>query len=212
MLVDEGYAVAALARSTEFVDTLAGDETGISGYTCDVTDAAAVGSAFEAVRASLGAPTVLIYNAARFDMGPFESLTAARLESCWRVACLGAFHCAQAILPDLQAAGGGTILFTGATASLRGGARFGAFASAKAALRNLAQSMARELGAEGVHVGHVIVDGIIWSETTRKMFDPGDASRCMQPDDIAEAYRMLLRQPRSAWTFELDLRPSTEKW
>ena len=168
--------------------------------------------ALATVRAELGPVEVLLYNAGGGQWGDVDDTSAETLTAAWQVNTLGLLLCAQAVLPDLRARSGGAIIVTGATASLRGGANFTAFASAKAAQRSLAQSMARRLGAENIHVALVIVDGVIDTPRTReRMPDRADAD-FMRADDIAEAVYFLAHQPRSAWTFELDLRPAGERW
>jgi NAD(P)-dependent dehydrogenase (short-subunit alcohol dehydrogenase family) len=125
---------------------------------------------------------------------------------------LGLFHCGKQVVDDMVSKGAGNIVVTGATASLRGGANFAAFASAKSAQRTLAQSMARHLGPKGIHVSLFIVDGIIDLPRTRKAMPDAPDDRFMKPDDIAQSVVHLIEQPRSAWTFEMDLRPFGEKW
>jgi NAD(P)-dependent dehydrogenase (short-subunit alcohol dehydrogenase family) len=141
-----------------------------------------------------------------------DQVTPQAFEDAWRVNALGLLLVAQAFLPDLRQRGGGHLVVIGATASVRGGANFAAFAPAKAAQRSLAQSLARHLGPEGVHVCCVVIDGVIDSSRTRQMFRDKPDDFYLKPDDIAESVYALATQPRSAWTFELDLRPSAEKW
>ena len=125
--------------------------------------------------------------------------------------CFGAMIVAQAMLPYLLKAPGGTIVFTGATAAVKGGPRFTSLASAKFALRGLAQSLARELAPRGVHVVHVVIDGLVWSPQTRERFYT-EREKCLEPDAIARTYLDLVSQHPSAWTHEIDLRPLTEKF
>ena len=149
----------------------------------------------------------------RFGIG---ETTPRVFRKVWEMACYGGFLTAHHVLPRMAARGSGTFIFTGATASVRGGAGFGAFASAKAGLRHLAQSAAREFGPKGVHVAHVIVDGMIDSRFIRDNVPDVDQRRdqdlILNPDHIAANYVHLHRQPRDAWTFELDLRPYGETW
>jgi NAD(P)-dependent dehydrogenase (short-subunit alcohol dehydrogenase family) len=207
-----GRRVAAAARRSEHVSELAAAEPdlGVHAYACDATDGSAVRRLFEAVDRDLGAPRVVVFNAGVFQRAGILDLDAADLERSWRVGCLGAFHVGQAAARRMLD-GGGTILFTGATASLRGGAGFAALAVQKFGLRALAQSMARELAPRGVHVAHVIIDGVIASERTAA-FVPSGEDTALDPDAIARAYLGLHEQPRSAWTHELDLRPWVEKF
>jgi NAD(P)-dependent dehydrogenase (short-subunit alcohol dehydrogenase family) len=146
--------------------------------------------------------------------GPFAELTAEDFEKVWRQSCFAGFlvgrEAARRMLPRKS----GTVIFTGASASLRGRANFAAFTAAKGALRQMAQSMAKELGPQGIHVAHVVVDGAIDSERMRKMFPERLAQLgpdgALKPEAIAEAFWQLHAQPRSAWTHEIDLRPAAE--
>lgn len=210
-----GYRVIGLARSVESGRELA-REPGNSGsdfntLQCDVSDAASVQAAFARIDREFGNPTVYIHNASHLLQKPFLEITPEAFTDLWRVTCLGALHCAQKVVPGMVARRHGTLLFTGATAALRGSANFGAFASAKFALRGLVQSLAREFGPQGIHVAHIVIDGIIWTERARKR--PGIvAEACLKPEAIAETYLQLIRQERSAWTHELDLRPDRERF
>ncbi|HKJ71365.1 MAG TPA: SDR family NAD(P)-dependent oxidoreductase [Gammaproteobacteria bacterium] len=208
----DGYRVAMLARDGERLAELAGGIDGAHPFTCDVTDPASVEAAFGAVRRDLGPVSVLLYNAGGGQWGTIDDTDAEAMEGAWRVNTLGLHACARTALPDMRAAGGGAIVVTGATASLRGGARFAAFAPAKAAQRSLAQSMARHLGAENIHVALVIIDGVVATPRTREMLPDRPDDFFLSPDDIAESVFFLAHQPPSAWTFELDLRPSSEDW
>jgi NAD(P)-dependent dehydrogenase (short-subunit alcohol dehydrogenase family) len=171
---------------------------------CDVTDPAQVGAAFEETERRLGPLACAIFNAGAYRRGSILDIAPEDFEHCWRVGAFAGFLIGQAAARRMVARGSGTILFTGATASLRGGANFANLASPKFALRAVAQSMARELGPRGIHVAHVIIDGQIGGATD-------DASR-LAPDAIAEAYFDLHRQHRSAWSQEIDLRPSVERF
>jgi len=206
-----GCRVAAAARDRQHVEALAAAEPGLEvrTYACDVADGASVRRLFEAIDRDLGAPRVAIFNAGVFQRTGILDLDAADLERAWRVGCLGGFRVGQEAARRMT--GGGTILFTGATASVRGSAGFAALAVQKFGLRALAQSMARELGPRGIHVAHVIVDGVIASERTAAFAPVGDDA-ALDPDAIARAYLALHEQPRSAWTHELDVRPWVEKF
>jgi NAD(P)-dependent dehydrogenase (short-subunit alcohol dehydrogenase family) len=173
---------------------------------CDVTDPAAVAAA---IRPDARRIAVFVHNAHRLVIAPSADTSLTDFEDAWRVACFGAMAAAKCVLPEMMAQGRGTILFTGATASLRGGASFSAFASAKFALRGLAQSLARECGPKGVHVAHVIVDGLVDAPQTTERFGPGEKTR-IDPDAAAATFVALARQHPSAWTHELDLRPHSE--
>jgi len=197
--------VSAGARDRDRLRKLL-DERGlheVPALRCDVTDPAGVESAFADAIGDGGAPDLVIFNASGYARGSILDLTPGQLEAAWRVGCLGGFHVGQAAARLMAPAKRGTILFTGATASLRGSANFAPFAIAKFGLRALAQSMARELGPKGIHVAHVVIDGQIGvTEDDSKL----------KPADIAEAYWSLYRQPRSAWTLEADLRSWVEKF
>jgi NAD(P)-dependent dehydrogenase (short-subunit alcohol dehydrogenase family) len=200
-----GFRVTGAARRRSDVEALAREEPdlGVIAAACDATSAEQVNALFTET------PAVVVFNAGAFVRGSVLDLEPAALEQAWRTGVMGALHVAQAAGRCMVAAGAGTMIFTGATASLRGAAGFAALAVQKFGLRALAQSLARELGPKGVHVAHVIVDGIIASERTRDWIKPG-ADTALDPDAIAETYLAIVRQPRSAWTQELDLRPWVE--
>lgn len=169
---------------------------------------------FVARAQDLGPLMVAVHNAGGNRPSPFLQIDPKVFEEHWRAHALGAFLLAQAALPGMLERQAGTLIFTGATASLRGRANFASFAAAKAALRMIAQSLAREFGPRGIHVAHVIVDGVIDGDRARGFIPNADErfgqDGMLQPDRIAEAYLMLHRQQRSAWTQELDLRPWSE--
>ncbi len=206
-----GMAVAVARRR---VDELAGlaEETGGRAYACDATDGNSVEALFDSVEHDLGTPALVAYNAGAYQRGGILEISAEDFERCWRIGCLGGFHVGQAAARRMVPAGQGTILFTGATASLRGSAGFMNLAMPKFGLRAVAQSMARELGPQGVHVAHVIIDGQIAGERPGYRPEERGEDAVLAPSAIAEAYWQLHAQPRSAWTHELDLRPSVEKF
>lgn len=210
----EGHAVALLARGAEHRDVVAqrirAGGGSAHGYACDAGNAESVAKAFERVRTDFGDPGVLIYNAGVFAVGGLLELPVDAFENAWRVNCLGGFLAARAVVPAMLQRGQGTLLFTGATAALRGGARFAGLAVGKFGLRALAQSLARELGPKGVHVAHVVIDGQIDSPAARQR-NPGRAAETfLDPATIAETYWQLHAQLRTAWTLEQDLRPAVE--
>jgi NAD(P)-dependent dehydrogenase (short-subunit alcohol dehydrogenase family) len=171
---------------------------------------------FDRVEAEVGPIEVLVFNVGGNVRFPILETTAQKYFKVWEMCALAGFLAGREAARVMRPRGRGTVLFTGATASLRGAAGFAAFAGGKAALRALAQSMARELGPEGLHVAHVVIDGLIDTAFAREHFaqrvaDAGPDG-ILNPDHIADAYWMLHRQPRDAWTFELDLRPSVEPW
>lgn len=208
-----GHAVALLSRSQEKLEatarTLGG---GARAFACDAGDPDAVRGALEAVQSTMGPVRHLLYNAGSGVFGGLDEVDAEALERAWRINTLGLFAAARAVTPSMRERGEGSLVVTGATASLRGGARFLAFAQAKAAQRSLAQSLARSLGPEGIHVALVIVDGMVDGPRARQMAPDAPADAFLDPAHIAESVFFLTHQPRSAWTFELDLRPHGERW
>lgn len=208
----EGFTVGVVARKRETVDPIAQGIRGARAFAADTTDAAAVAKLFADVRDGLGAPDVLVYNASAFQIGGILEVSPEDFERCWKVGCHGAFLCAREVLPAMVERGAGTILLTGATAALRGSARFSCLAAGKFGLRALGQAMARELGERGIHVAHIIIDGQIDSERARSRSPGRPASSFLDPDAIAETYWQLHAQHPTAWTQELDLRPAPEKF
>ena len=212
----EGFAVALMARREESVAGVREEIEGAGGtalpVSADATDPASVAAAFDEVRSNLGAPEVFVYNAGAFQMGGILDLSPEKFDECFKANCAGAFYAAQQVLPAMVDAGRGTVLLTGATAALRGGARFSALAVGKFGLRALAQSMAREFGPQGVHVAHVVVDGQIDTPRVREMSPGREDHTMLSPDAIAETYWQLHSQDRTAWTLELDLRPAVESF
>jgi NAD(P)-dependent dehydrogenase (short-subunit alcohol dehydrogenase family) len=208
-LAGAGMPVGLFARSDARLGAMAEDLRGsgvpVHGYSCDVTREEQVEESFRRACRDLGAPSLVVYNAGAYAPAPVLEIDAADFDRCWRVGCLGGFLVGRCAGRAMVEQGFGTIIFTGATASLRGAAGFANLAVGKAGLRVLAQSMARELGPRGVHVAHVVIDGLIGPPGS------GDDSR-LAPDAIAGEYLRLHRQPRSAWTFELDLRPWVERF
>ncbi len=204
-----GMAVAVARRNPERLAELA-EEIGAKPYDCDATDGNSVEELFAAVEDDLGRPVLTVYNAGAYKPGGVLEISAEDFERCWRIGCLGGFHVGRAAARRMVEAGEGTILFTGATASLRGSAKFANLAVPKFGLRALAQSMARDLGPRGVHVAHTIIDGQIASERPGSRAEERGPDAVLAPAAIAEAYYQLHAQPRSAWTQELDLRPCME--
>ena len=209
---DEGYRVALMARSSITTGDLAEELPDARAYECDVTDPAHIEGAFGAAAEELGPIDTVIYNAGSGVFGNFLENSPEDFESAWRINAMGLFIAARKVAPPMIDAGRGNIIVTGATASLRGGARFAAFASAKAAQRNLAESMARELGPKGIHVALLVVDGVVDTPRSRSMMKDASDDAFMQPSHIAAAAWSLVQQPRSAWTFLMELRPFGEKW
>lgn len=208
----EGMALALLARGTDFTERLASELGDARAYSCNVSDPASVADAFAKVRSDLGDPTTLIYNAGSGVWGDVESITLDGFESSWRVNALGALAVSQQVIPAMKAVGSGTIIFIGATASLRGGPRTAAFAPAKAAQRSLAESMARTLWPQGIHVSLIVIDAVVDLPRTRQNMPDKPDDFFLEPDDMAATALWLAKQPRSAWSFEVDVRPFGEKW
>jgi NAD(P)-dependent dehydrogenase (short-subunit alcohol dehydrogenase family) len=208
----EGYALALLARSTELSAQLARELPGARAYACDVTDEASVEATFSSVVAEMGPIEALIYNAGSGVRGTIEELTAKDFEQSWRVNALGAFLTSKQVVAHMKTVGRGNIIFIGATASRRGNVKTAAFAPAKAAQRSLAESMARHLWPAGVHVSVVIVDGVVDLPRTRKMMSDKPDSFFVKPAELADTVWQVTKQPRSAWSFEVEARPFGESW
>jgi short-subunit dehydrogenase len=209
LLSKNGMKVALAARSIDKLRALAA-ETGASTFACDATKRAEVEKLFTDVEAKLGAPDVVIYNASFRTRGPFIDLDPAEVEKAIAVSAFGGFLVAQQAARRMVAAGQGAILFTGASASVKGYAQSVPFAMGKFALRGLAQALARELSPRGVHVAHFVIDGGIRSERRPPSADKPDA--LLDPDAIAQSYLHVLQQPRNAWSSEIELRPWVENF
>jgi NAD(P)-dependent dehydrogenase (short-subunit alcohol dehydrogenase family) len=211
-----GHPVALVARSREFIQWLAAEVTATGGralaVSADVGDAEAVARAFAAVRAKLGPPEVLLYNAGSGKWGRITDITPAQFEESWRTNAYGAFLCAKEAVSDMIKNGRGVMLFTGATAGVKAGPLSAAFGPAKFAMRGLAQSLARDLGPRGIHVAYVNVDGMIDMPHVRSQMPSAKDEDLLKPAAIAEAYWHLAGQDASAWTQELDVRPFKEKF
>ena len=208
----EGHAVALLARTTGFSAKLASSLPDARAYACDVTDAGSIAHAFDAIRRELGEVEVLVYNAGSGVWGSVEEATAADFEGAWRVNALGALLASKQVIPAMKRAGRGSIVFVGATASRKGGARSASFSSAKGAQRSLAESMARALWPAGIHVALIVVDGVVDLTRTRERMPDKPDSFFIKPDDVAEVGFRLTQQGRSAWSFEVEARPFGETW
>jgi NAD(P)-dependent dehydrogenase (short-subunit alcohol dehydrogenase family) len=197
--------VAAVSRKGQPPE-MAGHRDLVRGYACDATVGEQVIATFLRVMAELGPPDLVVYNVGTWDRAGILDISDQLFEQAWRTGCFGGFlvgrEAARSMLPRAR----GTILFSGATGSIRGGVGFAAFAVPKFGLRALAQSMAREFGPRGLHVAHVVLDGMIGEDG--RIWSEG----ILQPAAIAEAYFQLHRQQRSAWTHEIDLRPVGEKF
>lgn len=212
----KGYAVALVARKADYLATLAGEIESQGGKAlavpADVGAPEQIRAAFEKIRAGLGAPDVLLYNAAMRPFGKLMDTKPSTFENTWRICALGAFLCSQEVVPKMLAQGKGVILFTGATAGIKPFATSAAFGPAKFALRGLAQVMARDLGPQRIHVGYINVDGAIDMPFIRERFPQLKEEDMLKPSAIAEAYWHVAHQDPSAWTHELDVRPFKEKF
>jgi NAD(P)-dependent dehydrogenase (short-subunit alcohol dehydrogenase family) len=205
-----GMCVALAARRAGELSDLA-KEVGGRAFTCDATKREEVVKLFSEVEAAaFGAPDVVVYNASYRTRGPFVELDPAEVEKSISVSAFAGFLVAQEAVKRMLPKKHGAILFTGASASVKGYAQSAPFAMGKFALRGLAQSLARELSPQGIHVGHVVVDGGIRNPGRTEPPDKPDSM--LDPNAIAQAYLYLLQQPRSAWTWEIELRPWVERF
>lgn len=208
---EEGMAVALAARDTGKLDALCA-ETGAKAYPCDAADPDSVAALFDAVDADLGAPDVAVYNASGRLRGPIAELDPAQVRDAVLVTAFGGFLVGQQAARRMLGKGSGTILFTGASAGVKGFPQSATFAMGKFGLRGLAQSMARELHPQNIHVAHVVIDGGIANpDKGRPQGERGDDG-FLEPDAIAETYLHLHRQHRSAWAWEIELRPWVENF
>jgi len=206
----EGYKVALASRSQEKIAAVAAAVPGAKGYAADGTDEASVQALFKQVEADLGAPSVVVFNASGRVRKSVLDIESDEFIAAWMAACYGGFLVGREAARLMAPKNAGTILFTGATASVKSYANSAGFAVGKFGLRALAFSMAREFGPKGVHVGHVIVDGGIRAD--HRPDDPAVPDKWLEPDAIAESYWHLHSQHRSSWTVELDVRPWVESF
>lgn len=187
------------------------DSSGLDIRGCDLSDPVETGELLKDLVDGLGAPSLVVHNTANLVRGPFAELKLYDFEQCWTAMVASAISLAHGVLEPMAKAGGGTFIVSGATASLRGGRNFAAFASAKFALRGLTQSLAREYQPKGIHVVHTILDGIIDTLESRELHAL-DPARMMKVDDLADAYWVLSQQPVSTWSHEIDFRPQSENF
>ena len=209
LFAGEGLRVALAARDAEKLAPLCA-ETGAKAFACDTVEPDQVARLFSAVEATIGAPDVVVYNASARARGPVAELVPAEVERAIMVSAFGGFLVAREAAARMVPKGRGAILLTGASASVKGYPLSSAFAMGKFALRGLAQSMARELSPQGIHVGHFVIDGAIRNPGRVEPADRPDSM--LDPDAIAATYLNLLNQPRSAWTWEVELRPWVERF
>jgi NAD(P)-dependent dehydrogenase (short-subunit alcohol dehydrogenase family) len=210
----KGYAVAINARRPDFLRSTAEEIRASGGQVLeapgDIGDPAQVSAMFNMIHERLGCPELLLYNAGSGQFGSIVDVTPEQYEKDWRVNALGAFVCAKEVAPHMIKHGHGVMLFTGATAGVKAGARSVSFGPAKFAMRGLAQSLARDLGPKGIHVAWINVDGSI--DIPGRKIPNFTAEDMLSPDAIAETYWHLAHQDRSAWTMELEVRPFKEKF
>lgn len=204
-----GLKVAIAARGVDKLRALA-DEIGAHPFAVDAANADSMENLFKAAGAAIGDIDIVVYNAGTRVRGPLAELVPAEVERVLSVNAFGGFLAARQAAIQMVPRGRGAILFTGATASIVGFAQSAAFAMGKFALRGLAQSAARELGPKGIHVAHFIIDGAVQSSSRKAASDVPDST--LDPDAIAQTYLDVLRQPRSAWSLEIDLRPWAERF
>jgi short-subunit dehydrogenase len=207
-----GYRVALLARSEERLASLEQQLSGTKGYRCDVSDPAQIEAVASAVEQDLGNPTIVIHNAVGGAFGTFREIDPSILNRNFQVNTMGLLYLARRFSPAMVNAGNGAIVATGNTSALRGKPGFAGFAPTKAAQRILAEAMARELGPQGVHVAYVIVDAVIDLEWTRKRFQDRPDEFFIKPRAIVEEIWHVAHQDRSAWSFNVELRPFGENW
>ena len=219
-----GYTVCLIRRSLDkaapHVAAIEAAGGKAHAFACDARDEAAVITLFARIERDIGPIEVCLFNAGANTRKPALETSGKLFHQIWHLACFAGFVTGREAARHMLPRGRGTILFTGATASLRGGAGFAAFAAAKAGLRSLAQSLAREYGPNGIHVAHLVIDGGVDSEAIHQRrlarfgpdAPPPDPGSLIALDTVAEAYWTLHTQPRDGWTFEMDLRPSVEPW
>ena len=208
-----GYHLGLLSRSGATFAAESATDTSVRSYKADAGDPDSLKKALAAVEDDLGEIDVVIYNADLAQFGALEDISEVQFEQSWRVGALGLFTTAKFLGPKMSERGSGVIVVSGATAALRGNVWTTAFAPSKSAQRTLANALAKQLGPKGVHVVYLVIDGVTDTEAARTNFAPGEPDDFfLQPKRIAETALMLTRQDKSAWTFELDIRPFREKW
>jgi NAD(P)-dependent dehydrogenase (short-subunit alcohol dehydrogenase family) len=207
-----GYAVAMLARNGERLGLLEREIANSHAYRCDVTDETQLDCAIEAIRNDLGAPNLLIHNAVGGAFGNFMEIEPEVLNRNFQVNTMALLYLARRLAPAMIEAGQGSIIASGNTSALRGKSNFAGFAPTKAAQRILAESMARELGPKGIHVAYVLIDAVIDLEWTRKRWPDAADDFFIKPAAIADEVWHVVHQDRSAWSFNVEVRPFRETW
>ena len=203
---ESGYLVVGINRTMTQVDN-----ANFELHQANLSDTAETKVVLQNILENFGTPDVVIHNTAQLVIKPFLHTSSDEFNATWQSMNFSFFSAMQTLLPPMVKAGKGTVIVSGATASIRGGAKFAAFASAKFALRGLTQSLAREFQSQGIHIVHVLLDGIIDTPKSRALHSL-DPEKMMMPKDIAAQYLALVEQPSSIWTHELDLRPSSESF
>ncbi len=210
---DGGYNVAMLARDAERLARLESAYENATAFPCDVGDLDALTDTIGRVRTDLGAPSVFVHNAPRATRGPILEQNPADLEANFRVNTTALFVLARELIPAMLEAGKGAIMVTGNTSATRGKAQWGFFASTKAAQRILSESLAREFGPQGIHVAYFIIDAMIDTPRTRPLLAPDKPDEFFaKPTAIAEEIYRVAHQDRSAWSFQVEMRPYCEQW
>ena len=207
-----GYRVALLARSEGRLKEFEAKLDGSLAIPCDVSNEAAINEAVATCMSEMGVPDVVVHNAPRGVFGTFQEIDPKDMEEAFRVNTMSLLYLARAVAPDMVNRGSGAIIVTGNTSAFRGKPNYSGFAPTKAAQRILAESMARDLGPKGIHVAYVMIDAVIdlrWTRRSRPHLKDEDFAK---PDDLAESIFQVSQQPRSAWTFNMDLRPFKEIW
>jgi NADP-dependent 3-hydroxy acid dehydrogenase YdfG len=208
----EGYRVAMLARTAGRLNDLAAEVPSAKAYVCDVSDSSQVDASMDAVERDMGAPSVLIHNAVGGAWGTFTEIDPAVLNQNFQVNTMGLLYLARRVTPSMVAAGKGAVIVTGNTSAQRGRANFAGFAPTKAAQRILAEAMARDLGPKGVHVAYIVIDAVIDVPWARERFKTKPDDFFIAPAAIADEAWHIANQPRSAWSFNVELRPFGETW
>jgi NADP-dependent 3-hydroxy acid dehydrogenase YdfG len=208
----EGYRVAMLARTAERLDDLARQVPSAKAYVCDVSDQVQVNATLDLIERDMGAPSVLIHNAVGGAWGTFTEIDPAVLNKNFQVNTMGLLYLARRVAPSMVAAGQGAIIVTGNTSAQRGRANFAGFAPTKAAQRILAEAMARDLGPKGVHVAYIVIDAVIDVPWARERFKTKPDDFFIAPAAIADEAWHVANQPRSAWSFNVEVRPYGETW
>lgn len=210
---EAGYRVAMLARGKSRLEALERELEGAVAFPCDIGDLDALSSTCDAVKQTMGAPSVLVHNAVRATFERFDEGDPKELERNFRVNTTALLYLARAVVPDMLERGEGAILVTGNTAAFRGVPSYALFSPTKAAQRNLAQALSRDLGPRGIHVAYFNIDAVINVPWTRDRFHPDKPDDFfIEPADIAGEVLHVAQQPRSAWSFDVEIRPFGERW